>query len=386
MKFFNKNRSWRTWATAFLFVAAIIVFEKMLVTLPTVFGWIGTIFSILTPFIIALIIAFVLYIPSSKLERFFKKQKIKFFKKHSRGISVIVVYILALTIIALSLSYILPFAVKSLISLIVEIPSYYKTSIEFLKSYLGEDGTFMGFNIIGLIEQFYGNITSGFNVDQLSTYANGVYKVGSAVIEVIMAIIISVYMLLAREKIIKNIGKVFSLVFPSDKIHNVRCYTVKICRVFYTYICSQVLDALVVSIVLAIAFIIIGVPYAVLFALIVGVFNLIPYFGAIIGGIIVCVVTLLSNGFVPAIITAVAILVIQQLDGNLLQPKIVGGQVGLHPFYVLLAVCVGSGLFGFAGMIIAIPITAVIKMIIIDLLEFKTKKQAEKQLEKETLE
>ena len=375
MNFFKRDNKWKIWLSAFIFVAAVIMFEKLLSLLPVALGWLGMILATITPFIIALVFAFILYIPSNKLERLFQKCRFKFLRRHSRGFSVLIVYAICISIVALLLAYILPRALRSLIQLANDFPTYYNTLIEFIKSHLGEEGTFMGFDVLGLVEQLYTKFTSGIDIDKLGSYAQGIYKAGSIVIDILMAVIISVYMLLVREKIVNNIGKVCSLVVSKQRLMRMYRYIVKICEIFYSYIYSQLFDALIVGLALSIAFYIIGVPYSLLFGLMMGTLNLIPYFGALIGGVLVCIVTVLSKGWVTLIITAVVVLAIQQIDGNILQPRIVGNQVGLHPFYVLLAVCVGGGLFGFTGMLVCVPVTATIRMIFIDLFNMKKQKQ-----------
>ena len=135
------------------------------------------------------------------------------------------------------------------------------------------------------------------------------------------------------------------------------------------------MDAFIVSVLFTVIFAIIGVPYFFFFGILIGVLNLIPYFGAVTGGIVVSVVTLIANGFTPAIITAIIILVVQQLDANILQPRIVGGTVGIRPLYVLAAITVGGGLFGFLGILISVPLMATLRMILMDLVEYTSNKR-----------
>ena len=103
----------------------------------------------------------------------------------------------------------------------------------------------------------------------------------------------------------------------------------------------------------------------------VGLMNMIPYFGAIIGGAICVLVTLLSGDWIRAIIVGLSILAIQQLDGNVLQPRIVSQSVGVRPIYVLLAITVGGGLFGFWGIFLAVPAMAIIQMLVVDYINYR---------------
>jgi len=118
--------------------------------------------------------------------------------------------------------------------------------------------------------------------------------------------------------------------------------------------------------VVSIGLLIFRVPYAVLLGLLLGLLNMIPYFGAIIGGIGVVLVTLLAKNLYAAIGVAIFIVVVQQIDANIIQPRVVGGSVGLRPIYVLLAITLFGGLFGFWGIFLGVPLMAVVQMFVKD--------------------
>ena len=136
--------------------------------------------------------------------------------------------------------------------------------------------------------------------------------------------------------------------------------------IFYKYLYGALLDALLVGVVVSIGLLVFRVPYAVLLGLLLGLMNLIPYFGAIIGGIGVVLCTLLTKNIYAAIGVAIYVVVIQQVDGNIIQPRIVGGSVGLRPIYVLLAITLFGGLFGFWGILLGVPLMAVLQMLVKD--------------------
>ena len=116
-------------------------------------------------------------------------------------------------------------------------------------------------------------------------------------------------------------------------------------------------------------------PNALLLGLMTGAMNMIPYFGAIIGGAFSILITLLSGGLYKAIFVAVYIIVMQQIDGNILQPRIVGNSIGLKPIYVLLSITIFGGLMGFWGIFLGVPIMAVIQMLIKDLIRYRARKR-----------
>ena len=121
-----------------------------------------------------------------------------------------------------------------------------------------------------------------------------------------------------------------------------------------------------------------GVPNAWMLGMMVGLMNMIPYFGAIIGGIFCVLITLLSAGPTTALLVAIYIVVMQQIDGNLLQPRIVGSSIGLKPIYVLLAITLGGGLFGFWGIFLGVPVMAVVQLLIKDFISYRTRVKNER--------
>ena len=371
MKFYQKKRKLSIWITAFAFVAAIILFRQILTALPAICSVLMSFLSILSPFIIGFAIAFVLYVPCTKFEKLYKKiKKPGFFEKHSRGLSILTVYILGIALIAIILVIVVPWLVKSIIGLYNNRVIYYDRVVDFINSKCDSDGKLFGFDTSSLIEAINPDkYLSNINLEQLTSIANGVYKFGSAIVEAVLAIFSSVYMLASRESLIRSVGRFFTLFASRTKVRKCYDYLCKICSIFYSYIYSALIDALVVAVACTVVFVIIGVDYAPIFGLIVGVSNLIPYFGAIISGVCVSVFTAVTDGFVKAIISAICILVIQQIDCNVLQPRIVGKNVGIHPLYTLMAITVGSGLFGFSGILIGVPVAATIQMIVTDILD-----------------
>ena len=126
---------------------------------------------------------------------------------------------------------------------------------------------------------------------------------------------------------------------------------------------------------MAIGMQIIGVPNGWLLGLMTGTMNMIPYFGAIIGGVFSVLITLLSGSLYQAIFVAIYVVVMQQIDGNILQPRIVGNSIGLKPIYVLLSITVFGGLMGFWGIFLGVPIMAVIQMLLKDLIRYRSQKR-----------
>lgn len=380
MKFYQKHKKLSMWITAFFFVMAVIVFRELLTSLPSIWNWLKRFISILSPFIAGFAVAFVLYVPCVKIESFLKKTKPgSFLHKHARGISILTVYVLGLAVISVILALILPWIVQSIINLYDNREAYYAKIAEFVESHCDENGTLFGFEPSSITEAVkIEKYLTRINFDQLSHVANGVYQAGSAVIEVILAVFSSIYMLSSRENLIHSVGRFLAIFTSRRNVSRLHKYLSKISGIFYTYIYSALIDALIVAVSCTVAFLIIGVDYAPLFGVAVGLANLVPYFGAIIIGIVVCLFVSVTNGLLSAAIVAMTVLVIQQIDCNILQPKIIGNNVGIQPLYTLMAITVGGGLFGFIGILLGVPIAATIQLIVSDLLDIHESRVAEK--------
>lgn len=371
MNFFKNHKKLSIWISAFIFVSAVIVFRELLTSLPSIFRFINRIFSILSPFIAGFVIAFILYIPCRKFENLLTKiRRPKFIGNHARGISVLTVYLTFVAVIAVALVIIIPWLVKNIIHLYNNSDAYYNTFINYINSHCDEDGRLFGLiNITTIIEMVDPRrLLDSLNMEKLTSIASGVYKVGSAVIDVVLAIFSSVYMLLSRKSLIRSAGHFLTLFTSKKNVLKIHSYLMKISDIFYTYIYSTLIDAMVVGMACSIAFIIIGIDYAPLFGFAIGFANLIPYFGAIIAGVCVAVFTAITDGFVTALIVAACTLVIQQIDANILQPRIIGKSVGIQPLLTLVAITVGGGLLGFWGILLGVPLAATLQMIIVDIL------------------
>ena len=146
-------------------------------------------------------------------------------------------------------------------------------------------------------------------------------------------------------------------------------------RIFFKFISSQLLDAVIVGILVTIAISVIGVKYAVLLGFMIGLFNIIPYFGAIVAVAISVLITSITGGLSQALIMAIVVIILQQIDSNVINPKIIGNSLEISPLLVIFAVTVGGAYFGVLGMFLAVPIAAVLKIVVNDWIEFKNEKK-----------
>ena len=155
-------------------------------------------------------------------------------------------------------------------------------------------------------------------------------------------------------------------------------YSRRLNSIFYGFISGQVVDAFIVGVISVIAMSIMNVKYAVLLGTLIGVFNIIPYFGAIFGILFAIVITIFTGGFKSAAILAIVIVVLQQIDANIINPRIIGNNLHISPILVIFSVTVGGAYFGPLGMFLGVPILAIIKEIVLDFINYKNREKIAK--------
>ena len=210
-------------------------------------------------------------------------------------------------------------------------------------------------------------------MDRLAQYAKGAIDFASKIFDFFVAIIVSVYVLLQRSEILEFCRKLCKAVFKENTYKNMGKYFNRTNEIFFNFLAGQFIDGIIVGIITSIAMSVMGVKYAVLLGFMIGLFNLIPYFGAIIAVVISTLITLLTGGFWQAFTMVIVITVLQQVDANIINPKIIGSSLKISPLLVIFGVTVGGAYFGVWGMFLAVPLIAVCKLLLTDYIECKNK-------------
>lgn len=369
----KEKKSWKKWIYWFLFSVAVITVYKTLDNFTDIMEWFSNLFSILMPFIMGLLIAYLLYTPCVKIEKAFGKSKKKFIKKRARGLSVLTVYIIAILILVIIINCVLPIVSRSVIDLANNLPGYYSEAIKKVEE-MPDDALLNKINIKEIISNLQNiDIKEFFDFEKITEYAKGVINFATGVFDFFVSIIVSVYILLERTRIIDFARKACSALFEKNTYQNIGKYFKTTNRVFFQFLSGQLLDAVVVGILTSIVMWALGVEYAVLLGVMIGIFNLIPYFGAIIAIVIAALITIFTGGIGQAIIMAIVVTVVQQLDANIINPKILGNSLSISPLLVIFAVTIGGEYFGILGMFLAVPVFTVLKIVITDYIEYKNK-------------
>jgi predicted PurR-regulated permease PerM len=380
------KQGWKKRISWLLIALTVVIVYKMLDNFSNVTEWFGTFFRILKPFFAGLLISYILFMPCKKIENALSKSKLKFVKKKARGLSVIATYIIFVLIMVIIINCIFPVLKESIVELVSNIPGYYETLVNKYKE-LPEDSVLKSDVIKDKMTELSNIDMKQFlsiNNEKIIEYVKNIINIFSGIFDVFVSIIVSVYILLQRTAIMKFLRRFARAIFKKNTYEAVNKYFTKANEVFFTFISSQLLDAVIVGILTTVAMLIIKVKYAPLIGFTIGLFNMIPYIGAIVAVGIGILITFITGGLGKAIAMAIVVIILQQIDANIINPKIIGVSLEVSPLLVIFAVTVGGAYFGILGMFLGVPIAVVIKTVLNDWIDNKNKfrDEQEKLIEK----
>ena len=344
---------------AFLTAAAIIVFLSAILYRESLFKFIGMLFSVLSPVIYGVAIAYLLTpldnLISSALGRIFKKSKKNTAKL--RGIlSIILTYAVFLLAIAGFVFVAAPDIGASINNISSNLTTYYNTAVSYIQNvnlpFLEIPEISM--EIQDIIKHIY-DLLRGF-LPQIYTFFEGFV---TEVMNFIIGVLISIYVLAGRVKFKNGCKKFLLAVFDENRVKKITSFFTDADRTFGGFISGKILDSVIIGALCFVLMSIFRMPNAALISLIVGVTNVIPVFGPFIGAIPSALIILLADP-PKTIWFIILIIAIQQLDGNVIGPKILGDSTGLPAFWVIFSLLLFGGFFGVFGMLIAVPIFALI--------------------------
>jgi predicted PurR-regulated permease PerM len=373
------SKDWKKWIFWFSFAVATILVYKTIDSVSTIFSVIGSFIDLLKPFIMAILVAYILYIPCKGIEKKYGKAKLKIISKHSRGLAVASVYIIIVFIILLLYNFVAPTIVESVKDLANSLPTYYNNAIDFL-SKSDEDSLIGKLDLQEYVTMLQNikiekEILNWINLENINSYIQGIVGATNIIFDLFVTLVVSVYMLLERDDIksfLKNLSKAM---FDKKTNETIAKYYRKTNTIFFDFITSQIIDAFIVGIIISIALVIMKVKYAILLGTLIGLFNIIPYFGAIAAVLIAVIITIFTGGFMKALWVALVIVILQQIDANIINPRILGSSLNLSPILVIFAVTVGGTYFGVLGMFLGVPVVAFAKVIIVDIINYKNEKK-----------
>ena len=364
----------------FLLITYAIVLAYVFLNLDTVWNVVVTIIDLIKPFIIGICIAFVLNIPMKFFEEKVVGKLTKEKSKLRRPLSLIITIVVLVGLIIGLMTFVIPQLAESCSTLVKNVPEYVDSLEKFMnkninsKELLSSDVIeevynkilSMGQNIIKIIGQVAGTI--------VSHALDITMGVTSTIINIVMAFIVSIYILLSKEKLSNQIKKILYAYMKKENVIKFLKVS-KIANIKFTnFVRSQVIEACILGVLCFIGMTICSMPYALLISTIIGVTALVPIFGAFVGAILSAFIVLMVSP-IKVILFAVIFVVIQQIEGNLIYPFVVGNSIGLSALWVLFAITVGGNAFGVVGMLIGVPLFGVLYTLI----SITTNKRLEKR-------
>lgn len=331
--------------------------------------------GLLKPLIIGLIFAYILHAPSKGIERFLanrKRVKIKN-PKARRALGIVISYLGVFAVI-IGLIWGIYFMIGGQLSKTTSLSNI----VDYISQYFGENNfneksikeAILSLNIpfINEIEQYISDVVvyiQKFITSLFSNSFSSIINLGSNIFSILVAFVLSIYLLYDSDYFKLLWRKFFYLILRDTRASKlVKNALSVINETFSSYIRGQLIEALLVALLSTIALLIVGVDYALIIGIISGLFNLVPYLGPIVGTLIAGIVALLGGSYWTVFWTIVSMIIVQQLDSNIFQPRVVGHNVGLHPLFIMIAIIIGGSRGGILGMLVAVPIAASIKKLL----------------------
>ncbi len=334
-------------------------------------SYLSTVMKVLEPITIGLVLAYILNPLVGLLEKPFKLLFGKIFKKDktvhslSRGVSIFSSFAIAITVLSLIVYMLLPELVQTVSGLIKDMPAmidrttawYYETvdDNEMLRA--------IGDNLLNGVEDWVKSIDTGMIMSTAKMLTSGVFTAVGTTFNVVIGIIAAIYLLFSKEVYFAQIKKIMYAFLDNKRVESIISTAREGHRITIKFLNGKIIDSAIIGVLCFILMIILQLPYPLLISVFVGVTNVIPYFGPFISAIPSSILILITDPL-KGLYFIIMILILQQIEGNLIEPKIIGDSTGLSPFWVIFAIIVGGGLFGFVGMVIGVPVLAILFFIL----------------------
>ena len=384
----KEYHSWRHYFrlgfTAFLTVAACITFFFILYRWNTISEIIGTIFKSAESIIIGLALAYLLMPVKEFIEKrvckflISKKMKEDKAKSLSKTIGITGAIIFLFVIIGILIMSLGPALFTSIVGLIDAMPSY----VESFVVWISESGfadtevaIFIGNSINSLtaeLENWAKTEILPLAQQYITQITSGVLSIVKTILNFLIGIVAMTYVMSIQEELVGQSKKIIYAIFPTKKGNLIIETARKSNKIFSGFVIGKIIDSAIIGVIAYMGCLLMNMPSTLLVAFIIGVTNVIPFFGPFIGAIPTIALVLIQSP-IHALYLAIFILILQQVDGNIIGPKILGESTGLSAFWILTSISIAGGLFGFFGMLLGVPVFAVIYYIIQQILIYRMK-------------
>ena len=386
---FNWDKRYLYWGvTAFCVIAAALLFYFAVGNI-TVFGnAVSRLVSILAPFIWGLVICYLLsplmrsvenrlFLPLAR--KLYRKNKKNDGRRFARALTVVFCEIVLILVLVALVYLIIPQMLSSVQTLISNSGVY----IDNLSKWA--DGLFENYPVLddylgGFLDNFNTNLGNWLETKLLprvgsvvTSVTSGVYGVAKSIYNLIIGIIVSIYLLSDKEGFVAAVKRMTYSVFSVETADRLRSGLNFVDRTFMSFLNGKLLDSLIIGIICYIVCSILKMPYTLLVSVIVGVTNIIPFFGPLIGAVPSALIILMVDP-TKCLIFIIFVIILQQIDGNIIGPRILGNSTGITGFWVMFSIILGGGLFGFWGLLLGVPVFVVIYSLVTNLIVKKLKR------------
>lgn len=370
----RNNKFYIKYGVIIIFIALVVILTvKTIVYSENIIEWIvyqfKSFIGIIKPILYAMLLAYLLNEPMMYIEKLLSNLLSKTSKKNNlkynfllRLLSIILLLSLVIVLLVLIYNYIVPPIFKSINEIIDSLPEFENQlkiwSNEIIKSLKDKN---IDIPITGQIaSQIAGKV--GIAAEKIvSFFVTSISNISSFILNFVVTIILMIYFLSDKERLIRQLKKFAHILLPNKFENALTTFLIDLDNIVGKFILGEILDSIIVGIVSIILLLIIKHPFAVLIGVLAGITNIIPYIGPILGAalaFLLGIFTSMSMGITGAIL----LLLYQQIDGNFVQPKIVGDKIGLSPVWILIVVLIGGSYFGALGMILSMPIAGLIRI------------------------
>lgn len=359
----------------------LIALYFILLNIKSVLSTFGSIIGILKPFIIAFCMAFILNLPmtffENKVFNLLDKQKSGYVRKLKRPLSILATFITVIGLVIALALFVIPELISSISTLLNAVPDYIRSFEKIINQYISSAEILQNaYDTLITTWKELLTIVGGLLTTSLTSILTTTISITSGVVNFALSIVLTIYMLASKETLLYHSKKML-YAFVSKPLSDKLIRVVRLSNItFSKFITGQCIEAVILGFLCFLGMNIFSMPYSLLVSVLVGVTALIPVFGAFIGTIPSVFLILLINPM-QALWFIVFILCLQQFEGNVIYPKVVGNSVGLPAIWVMLAMLVGGSTLGLIGMLIGIPVFSVAYQLI---REYTNKRLDSKQI------
>ncbi|MDG6155277.1 AI-2E family transporter [Lactococcus formosensis] len=371
------------WLNGLLFFVVLFLLFNVISNITPITKSIANFLQILSPLFLGAIVAYFLDKPIHRLSLLFRRLNVKFVQRHAREFSILVTYIIFFLLLFFVIYYLFPIVVRNLLEFLRLLPTIYQNIYQWLSSnQFQELDNFLQIeeSIRSFVNAFSAQdaaryITSG--IESLSTFT---FTLASQLFRIVVGIIISIYLLLYKESILQIIFRFGKISAKQEHLQAIKYYLRQTDIIFYKFISTQFIDACIMWVLSTLLLLLLHVtgvahnPFSVALGLLIGICNMIPYFGSIFASIVAMIIAFFTGGWEAGLVTIVMLIILQQIDGNIIGPKLMSGALNVNPIIVIISISIGGAYFGVIGMFVAVPIAALLKIIFIEYLEAKESK------------